>query len=74
MVFKVIRNLKANTVSGPDETDNGLLKILAGLVPSLTKLFNKILVEGKIPDQWGASEIILLYKKGIKLILATTAR
>jgi len=36
------------------------------MIKYLTKMFNKILKDRVTPDQWGSSDIIVLYKKGDK--------
>ena len=61
----VISNLKNNKAPGSDKISNEFFK-LGGklLVDTLTKLFNKILIDKKIPENWKQSDIILIFKKG----------
>ncbi len=62
---KTIGNLKSKKAAGPDGLENDAIKTLeVSLVKPLTKLFNQILHDGSVPNQWLISEIILLYKKG----------
>lgn len=60
-----IRNLNNRKSPGPDSIINEALKIGEKIISGLiTILFNKILKEQKVPEQWTVSEIILIYKKG----------
>lgn len=60
-----IRNLNNRKSPGPDSIINEALKIGEKIISGLiTILFNRILKERKVPEQWTVSEIILIYKKG----------
>lgn len=70
-VLKHILKLKPEKSPGPDGLKNEMLKIGAKqLTKPLTRIFNKIIEIGKIPEQWYKSDIILLYKKGDPLDIA----
>lgn len=60
-----MEKLKIGKATGPDGIENIILKEFEDeLSRPLTKVFNKILDEEKIPRQWEDAEIIILYKKG----------
>ncbi|CAG4953738.1 unnamed protein product [Colias eurytheme] len=60
-----IKKLKNEKSMGPDNIPNEAISTgITLLTHPLTKLFNKILDERKIPTEWAKSDIILLYKKG----------
>ncbi|CAG4930860.1 unnamed protein product [Colias eurytheme] len=60
-----IKKLKNEKSMGPDNIPNEAISTgITLLTHPLTKLFNKILEERKIPTEWAKSDIILLYKKG----------
>lgn len=66
-VTKAIDELKTEKAPGHDGITNDLL--IHGkevICPKLQELFNRILYEVEIPNQWTISKIILLYKKGLK--------
>lgn len=66
-VRKAILSQKSDKAPGPDKITNELLKgTLEELAPILTKIFNKVITSGIIPEQWETSHIILIYKKGPK--------
>ena len=63
-IMKAIQNLKNGKSSGIDEIMNEHIKNSTGtLMPLYIKLFNKILNEGNLPDEWGIGLVIPLYKK-----------
>lgn len=50
---------------GEDFITNETIKaIIEPITPLLTRLFNDIMNQGKIPEEWETSNIKLLYKKG----------
>lgn len=52
-----------NSSTGPDNVHNRCLKnYTEALVKHLTKLFNQILIQGYIPNEWKKANIILLLK------------
>ena len=60
-----IKNLKSGKSPGPDLILNEFIKNSSEiLVPTLTKLFNKILNTGNIPEIWNLVQITSLYKSG----------
>lgn len=61
------RNLKNRKAPGPDNISNELLKYGdEQLHEEITKLFNKIIRSGRIPNNWKLSTTIPIYKKGEK--------
>lgn len=64
----VLKSLNNNKASGYDGISNEHLKYgpSTKIVNLLTKFFNKVLQERKIPDGWKKSDIILIHKKGDK--------
>lgn len=64
---KAILSQKLDKAPGPDKITNELLRgTIEELVPILTKIFNRILRLGQVPEQWETSHIILIHKKGQK--------
>lgn len=64
-VWNAIRQLKSSKSPGEDGLTNDILKaIIDPLTPLLTQLFNDILIQKKLPKEWGISIVTLLYKKG----------
>ena len=62
-VSKLLRNLKNNKSSGPDQILNEFLKYSPpNFIDMLTKLFNVILDTGICPEQWSLAIIKLFYK------------
>ncbi|CAH2270055.1 jg17908 [Pararge aegeria aegeria] len=60
-----IKKLTVDKCPGPDGITNDVLKAGCSLLNNpLTKLFNLILQQKTIPNQWTTSEIILIYKNG----------
>ena len=61
----VIQKLKKKVSPGHDNLTNEMMKLGGEVMAEiLTELFNQILREGKIPDEWRKSDIIILFKKG----------
>lgn len=64
-VTKALNKLKKGKAPGPDDITNDVLILGKNcLAKPLMQLFNRMLQEGFIPQQWYTSKIILLYKKG----------
>ena len=60
-----IKNLKCGKSAGPDLILNEFIKATSNiLLSTLTKLFNRILYTGTIPDVWNLAQITSLYKSG----------
>jgi hypothetical protein len=63
----VVKKLKIGKASGVDFLENEFIRLfLDELLPYLEVLFNKILEDMSMPEQWYESQIILLHKKGEK--------
>lgn len=60
-----LSQLKNNKCAGEDRITAEMLKIGGRKIEQILKiLFNKIVDEGKIPQDWYNSEVILIFKKG----------
>ena len=66
-VYELIQSLDVNKSTGHDGIISRMLKS-AGLaiVPSLTRLFNLCLSEGKFPASWKKADVIPPHKKNNK--------
>jgi hypothetical protein len=65
-----LQKLNANKAFGPDGISPKLLKEGSSeLAPSLTKLFNRSLQDGKFPKLWKRANVIPLHKKQARSIL-----
>ena len=63
----LLNNLNPNKSPGPDKLYPRVLKELSEeLAGPLTVLFNKSMVEGKLPKDWKLAEIAAILKKGNK--------
>jgi len=66
-IVSILNKLKPNKCPGPDQIKNEWLKACAEPIAKvIVSIFNEILTENVIPEQWCESEIILLFKKGDK--------
>jgi len=64
-VFKSLASLDTRKATGLDGVSSRLIKAGAGpLTSPLTKLFNRSLSSGSIPQQWKMSRVTPLYKDG----------
>ena len=64
-VEHAINELRKDKMPGPDKIDNKILKTLKlSVTPILIKIFTAIVDTVIIPEQWEATEIRILYKKG----------
>ncbi|KAI5716805.1 hypothetical protein M8J76_012671 [Diaphorina citri] len=63
-----LRQLKKDKAPGDDGITNNILINcnIPEFVDAMCTIFSKILEEGKVPEQWQSSKIILLHKKGSK--------
>ena len=62
-----IKEMKDNKAPGTDDITSDIIKIGgAGIIKELTKLYNQIMEEKRIPVCWKEAKIILLHKKGDK--------
>lgn len=66
-VFELLRKLKADSSSGPDNIPPIILKNCASVLAlPLSLLFNKSLRTGRFPHSWKTSFVIPIYKNGDK--------
>ena len=66
-VGDIVQKLKCGKATSPDNISNEHIKYgERGIIKYLTKIFNKILIHGKTPDEWGLSDVIIMFKKGDK--------
>jgi len=66
-VSRELSSLKIGKVRGPDQICLRLLREGADVLSlSLTKLFNKSLTVGKLPQDWVSANITPVFKKGDK--------
>ena len=64
-VEKLLKNLKVNKASGPDDIPGVVLKELAHeLAPVLAHIFTQSLETGELPEDWLKANIAPIYKKG----------
>ena len=64
-VQKLLKNLKPNKASGPDNIPSKFLRETAAeLAPALTSLFKASLHQSKIPNDWRHARVSPLYKSG----------
>ena len=62
-----IKEMKDNKAPGTDDITSDIIKIGgARIIKELTKLYNQIMEEKRIPVCWKEAKIILLHKKGDK--------
>ena len=63
-VQKVLEELNPNKAIGPDNIPARILKECAEvLAPNLTRIFNKSLHDGKVPDSWKIANVCPVFKK-----------
>jgi len=66
-VIKLLSNVNATKAAGPDGIPGRLLKSLAGnIAPYLAILFEKIVLEGSIPNDWKTALVVPIPKPGDK--------
>ena len=66
-VKQKLANINASKAMGPDHIPGIVLKTLAEEISiPLTKIFNKSISEGTVPDKWKVAEVSAIYKKGDK--------
>ena len=63
----ILDNLHSNKATGPDEISGRILKECAReLTPSITKICNLSLSQGKFPHSWKLANVVPVYKKGCR--------
>jgi hypothetical protein len=66
-VLKSLTSLNVSKATGSDGIPARLLRETADVIaPSLTRLFNKTLHHGVIPDEWKLANVVPVFKKGQK--------
>ena len=66
-VLKLLKELKENKASGPDEIPGKILKHMAEeLRPAITAIFQLSFDQGSPPKNWLLANISPIYKKGDK--------
>ena len=66
-VLKLLKNLQPNKAPGPDNIGPRVLKVLADTIADpLTRIFNKSLQEGCVPQDWKHAKVAPIFKKGQK--------
>ncbi|CAB3990484.1 Hypothetical predicted protein [Paramuricea clavata] len=66
-VLRTLKSLDPDKALGPDEIPGRILKVTANqIAPSLTRLFNKSLQVGVVPDEWKLANVVPVFKKGEK--------
>ena len=66
-VETLLNSLDTNKATGSDEIPARLLKDTASVIaPSICKLFNKSLKQGKVPQDWKLANVVPVYKEGDK--------
>ena len=66
-VRKLLKNLKPQKATGPDDISQRFLKeIPEPLTPVLTLIFSASLNQGKAPDDWKKANVSPIFKKGDK--------
>ena len=66
-VLKLLSKLKTNKATGPDQISAKILKECCdAIAPLFTKIFQKSLDSGCLPDDWCKAFITPIYKKGDK--------
>ena len=62
---QLIDGMRDNAAPGPDEIPPILLKMLRDEVAQpLTKLFQRSIEEGRIPEDWRNANVVPIFKKG----------
>ena len=66
-VKQKLANINPSKAMGPDHIPGIVLKTLAEEISiPLTKIFNKSISEGTVPNKWKVAEVSAIYKKGDK--------
>ena len=74
-VTQLFHNLKPHKAAGPDNLPSYFLKEVANeIAPSLCLIFQTSLDQGVLPDVWKSASVVPIYKKGKKMIQATTTQ
>ena len=65
-ITKILRSLKSDKASGPDQVPSRVLKECAGLASPLCRLFQLCFSKGTFPDQWRTASVIPVHKRDSK--------
>jgi hypothetical protein len=66
-VLRTLKSLDPDKALVPDEIPGRILKVTANQIsPSPTRLYNKSLHVGIVPDEWKLANVVLVFKKGEK--------
>ena len=64
-VLKLLKNIKPNKATGPDELPAKVLRDCAHeLAPAIASFFQQSLDEGRVPDDWKQQRVHPIFKKG----------
>ena len=64
-VRDAVKRLKRDKAPGEDNVTAGILQEGRGpIVKMFTKLFNRCIADGKVPNSWKNASVIILHKKG----------
>jgi hypothetical protein len=64
-VYEVLENLDTAKAHGPDGLPIHVYKLCAfELTPSITKMYNLSLLQGKVPSSWKIAHVVPIFKKG----------
>ena len=64
-VTKLLRGIKINKASGPDELPNRVLQECAAEIsPAITAIFQKSVDTGELPEDWRDANVAPVFKKG----------
>ena len=64
-VLKLLKNIKPNKATGPDELPARVLRDCAHkLAPAIASFFQQSLDEGRVPDDWKQQRVHPIFKKG----------
>lgn len=65
-IYNIMKNLKTNKSTGPDEVNNRILKECASILKTpLRMAFNKFLSNGHFPDIWKVANLTPIPKGGV---------
>ena len=66
-VFKLLNGLNINKASGPDGLSTRMLKECSSeIAPILALIYNELLAQGTVPDDWRQANVAPVFKKGEK--------
>eukprot|EP00061_Rhincodon_typus_P012384 g38084.t1 len=65
VMFGLLKSIKVDKTPGPDGIYPRLLKEASEvIVGALTKIFVSLLATGEVPEDWQATNVVPLFKKG----------